>query len=152
MVIIRTITTRKGYTGKRPWKWEVLRLTGGGCTICTGTYGSGAGTGMGITRAERRVILLAHIPALTACFGVGRGASTRGSCVLPSAAATPPRSGAAMWGSGWCAHNKTRSVLLCSSSAAAARRAATRSRSPPRSRCGNAARGEQSPYGGGVCF
>ena len=48
-----------------------------------GTCLSGAGTGMGVTQAERRLILSARPRALTGWYAAGHGTATVGTRVLP---------------------------------------------------------------------
>ena len=65
-------------------------------------YGSGAGTGMEATQAERRPIPWARPRGLTGWGAAGAGTSAVSSCVLCIGTTSPRSTGATTSVSGWC--------------------------------------------------
>jgi hypothetical protein len=75
------------------------RLTDGVFTTCTGTYGNGARTGMGITQPAQRVILSVLRTAPSASGAVVPGATRRTTPVPRFGAGTGPPSATTPWAS-----------------------------------------------------
>ena len=69
----------------------------GACMICTGTYGSGAGTGMALIAVLTRPTLWVPLRGLPACGAAAVGAATLRACGRPFGTASRPRFVTAFW-------------------------------------------------------
>jgi hypothetical protein len=72
-----------------------LPQTPGVCTICTVMCVSGAGTGMEVMEAVRRILRQELPPALAVWYAEGVGSIRRRASVQPIGATSPHRDGAA---------------------------------------------------------
>ena len=82
---------------RRPTQWARKCRTPGGCSISTGTYGSGARTGIATTSNHQRTIRRGLQLARPASSGAGAGTTPPGAAVRRAATATWPGSDTSTW-------------------------------------------------------